>query len=178
MGSDVLLIIAIAALWSALWQSLGSATLVSGVAIGIVVAWLLARISGRPSDWCRMRAIIAYIGLLLWDLWLSSIKVAMDVITPTDRTNERLVEFKTRLTDPVSVATFASSITLTPGSLTVVYDEGPEPVLLIHLLYADDVDKELEQIRALEDRLISCSIKPPEKAETSDVEMPTTEASS
>jgi multicomponent Na+:H+ antiporter subunit E len=69
---------------------------------------------------------IFYVPYLLKEIILASVQVAYIVLHPRmlDLIDPQLIRFKTRLKRPVSRVSFAQSITLTPGTITVsVHDD-------------------------------------------------------
>ncbi|MBC8443885.1 MAG: Na+/H+ antiporter subunit E [Deltaproteobacteria bacterium] len=71
-----------------------------------------------PTIWIRF---IGYIPWLLYQVLLSNIHVLYLVLHPKmmDLIDPRIIQFKSRLTSDISLVTFANSITLTPGTITV-----------------------------------------------------------
>lgn len=71
-----------------------------------------------PAVWIRF---IVYIPWLLYQVLLSNIHVLYLVLHPKmmDLIDPRIIQFKSRLTSDISLVTFANSITLTPGTITV-----------------------------------------------------------
>jgi multicomponent Na+:H+ antiporter subunit E len=66
----------------------------------------------------KTRRFIAYVGWELWQIYLATIDVAKRVlgILPID---PRIIEFDTTLRSDFALTTFANSITLTPGTITI-----------------------------------------------------------
>lgn len=71
-----------------------------------------------PILWGRF---IMYMPWLLWQIVLSNIHVLKLVYSknPLERINPQMVYFKSRLKNDMALVTFANSITLTPGTITV-----------------------------------------------------------
>lgn len=73
--------------------------------------------------------------LFLWDLWTSSLQVAVAVLAPGDRTKPRLVIVPLRAKSDLEITLVGNFISLTPGTLTV--DVAPDGSrLLVHDLFA------------------------------------------
>jgi multicomponent Na+:H+ antiporter subunit E len=66
----------------------------------------------------KTRRFIVYVGWELWQIYLATIDVAKRVlgILPID---PRIIEFDTTLRSDFALVTFANSITLTPGTITI-----------------------------------------------------------
>ncbi|MDP3049715.1 MAG: Na+/H+ antiporter subunit E [Thermodesulfovibrionales bacterium] len=67
---------------------------------------------------------IKYIPWLLWQIILSNIHVAYLVLHPKMPIEPSLISFKTSLKKDISLVTFANSITLTPGTITLDIQAG------------------------------------------------------
>jgi multicomponent Na+:H+ antiporter subunit E len=75
--------------------------------------------------------------VFLWDLWNSSIQVALAVLSPSDRTKPRLVTIPLRAKSDLEITLVANFISLTPGTLSI--DVSPDRrTLLIHDIFAGD----------------------------------------
>jgi multicomponent Na+:H+ antiporter subunit E len=69
-------------------------------------------------------AFVTYLPWLLYQIWLANIyvvKVALS-INPSRKIDPHIVTFRTKLRSEMAVTTFANSITLTPGTITVHVD--------------------------------------------------------
>ena len=75
--------------------------------------------------------------VFLWDLWNSSVQVALAVLSPSDRTKPRLVTIPLRAKSDLEITLVANFISLTPGTLSI--DVSPDrKTLLIHDIFAGD----------------------------------------
>lgn len=93
---------------------------------------------GFPVE--RLGAGILYWPWLVWQIALSSVKVSAIILHPRLPIAPRLVRVSSGQRTPVGIATYANSITLTPGTLTVEIDD-PRHELVVHALTADTADE-------------------------------------
>lgn len=73
-----------------------------------------------------VKGMIIYLPWLLWEIVVASLQVAYVVLHPRmhEIIDPQLIHFQTSLKRPFSRVTFAQSITLTPGTITVgLYDD-------------------------------------------------------
>ncbi|MCA9560687.1 MAG: Na+/H+ antiporter subunit E [Myxococcales bacterium] len=98
----------------------------------------------RALAWLRLLARLSV------DLVTSSLRVAHDVLTPTQRALPRVVRVPLRLRHPHGVTLLANGISLTPGTLSLDADDGG---LWIHAMYAHDVDRVKADVRRLEEHV-------------------------
>jgi multicomponent Na+:H+ antiporter subunit E len=79
------------------------------------------QVSGKGREIIRL---IKYLPWLLYQIYLANIYVVKLALSPrmSDRLYPHIVKFRTKLNKDVSVFTFANSITLTPGTITVLVE--------------------------------------------------------
>jgi multicomponent K+:H+ antiporter subunit E len=120
---------------------------VLGVIIGLVVAHLSDRYwPGKP----RLKnpiAIVAYLGIVIKDIAVSSIDVAKLVLfSRGGDLQSQFITVPLDLRSPEAIAALAGTITLTPGTLSAdVSADGR--ALLIHCLNVDDPDAAVADIK-------------------------------
>ena len=76
------------------------------------------KIANLPELWL---GFAGYIPWLIWQVILANIHMLFIVLSPNmkNRINPKLIKFRSRIKDRVGLVTFANSITLTPGTITV-----------------------------------------------------------
>ncbi len=142
-----LVAIASALVFVFLLNSITLGGVVLGVIIGLVVAHLSDRYwPGKP----RLKnplAIVAYLGIVLKDIAVSSIDVAKLVLFHRGGDlQSRFITIPLDLRSPEAIAALAGTITLTPGTLSAdVSADGR--ALLIHCLNVDDPDAAVADIK-------------------------------
>ncbi|WP_440006426.1 Na+/H+ antiporter subunit E [Halomicrococcus sp. SG-WS-1] len=110
----------------------------TGAVSAAVVAGLLARVTfPRPAALRRsggrtVRAALA-LPVLIWEVAKANVAVAYAVLHPSLPVDPALEYYETDAESRTELATLASAITLTPGTVTVEADEG---TLLVHSLTA------------------------------------------
>jgi len=97
--------------------------------LGVVSCLLVAHFShdllffgDRKGSWPRgVLGLILYLPWLSWQILVANLQVAYVVLHPRmlDLIDPHLFRFTTTLKRPISRVTFAQSITLTPGTITV-----------------------------------------------------------
>ena len=79
----------------------------------------------------RLHWGVAYLLVLMWELYRSSFALSWMIVT--GRYNPRVVHFRTRLRTDIARAAVATSITVTPGTVTLEMDEDH---LIVHWIHA------------------------------------------
>lgn len=139
-------------LWLLLTGSLDPQELIVGALAALLVAGLAAG-SMRSLTACdqpaarRVAYAAAYVPYLLWQILLSNLDVARRVTNPALPISPGIVRVRTRLKSPLGRLFLTSSITLTPGTLTVETD-GPD-------LYIHWIDVTADGIEEASSRIVS-----------------------
>ncbi|WP_440991133.1 Na+/H+ antiporter subunit E [Haloarchaeobius baliensis] len=125
-----------------------------GLAVGLPIAYgirgIYAPTYGLRRSLSVLPAAAIYIGLFLWELVTANVDVAWRVLSPSMPIEPSVVEVPLRVESAVAITTIANSITLTPGTLTMDYDEERNS-LFVHALAATDEESVVEPIRRWED---------------------------
>ncbi len=136
--------VALFVLWLILTRSLDPQELMVGAVASVLVSLLVRQVAARlilcGASWPRRSAyLLAYVPYLFWNIVKSNIDVASRVVNPRLPIRPGIVRVKTRLKSPLGRLLLTSSITLTPGTLTVDI-EGDD--LFIHWIDVEGTDTE------------------------------------
>lgn len=127
--------LALAALWFALSGETGVLLLFFGVLSVLASVWLAARlqiIDRDASPWHRLPSLVVYHFWLLWQIIKSNIEVIGSVLLPGKAVDPGVVDLNISCRSDLAKTTFANSITLTPGTVTIDVDKG---VMTVHALH-------------------------------------------
>jgi len=99
------------------------------------------------SQLTEVGRFIRYLPWLFYQIYLANIHVLKIVLHPKmyERIDPRIIKFRTKLKKDMSLVTFANSITLTPGTITVLIKDGYYYVHAIDMQVAGDLPGEMEQ---------------------------------
>lgn len=117
--------------WLLFTASLETFSLVSGALGALLIAWsshgvfIASHEVSLNSFMPRPLLFVAYLGLLLWELYVASFIMLVAVVRGPawSKIHPRIVHFKTRMKSDLGRMVLANSITLTPGSITLDLDE-------------------------------------------------------
>ena len=116
-------------------------SLALGAVLGIAIPLLTAPWWPGKPRLQRPLALVPYLGIVLWDVVVSSIQVARIVLfMPPESIRSAFIPVETTLTSPEAIALLAGTITMTPGTLTADISADGR-VLLVHALHAPDPDE-------------------------------------
>lgn len=126
--------IVLTAAWCGLWGAVSVANVVSGLALSLGV---LASGVGTPGrGGIRLLPLLHLTWIVFVDLIRSMIGVAVEILTPTDHTEEAIIAVDVPAASSQHVLLLSVAITLTPG--TAVVDADPDSGrLYLHLLHLD-----------------------------------------
>jgi multicomponent Na+:H+ antiporter subunit E len=153
-----------------------------GLAVGVPIAYTFRRMYAPEIDLRRLAVAVgpalAYLVTFVVELVTANVDVAYRVLSPSMPIDPEMIELPLRVESDLAIATIANSITMTPGTLTLDYDE-ERNALYIHAIYCDDPAAVAEPIRTWEDyalRIFDESATPETAASEPHVYDPDTEA--
>lgn len=101
--------------------------------------------------------VAVYGGYIAVEIVKGALRIGADVLTPGLRISPAIVALPLQCETDLEISTMASSITITPGTITVgiAPRTGDQPpTLYVHALYGADRDEVLEGLRDMERRLL------------------------
>lgn len=137
LGYVLLLNILLAIVWMALQSTGGPSEFLTGLIASFILLALIHREYGR-----RVVASTSFVVFLLWSIVKSSIDVARLILSPHPGLDQAIVAIPLDATTDFEIALLATSITLTPGTLSVDVgaDATGQRVLYVHNLVTGDPD--------------------------------------
>lgn len=101
---------------------------------------------------------ISYLGYIGWAIVTGSVTIVTRVLRPGQYAQPMIVEIPLRCVTDLEVTLFASSITITPGTLVTAIAAGTStqpPVLFVHALFEDSEEAAMEGLYDMESRLLA-----------------------
>ncbi|WP_119393604.1 Na+/H+ antiporter subunit E [Salinibius halmophilus] len=140
--------------WAWLNESLSAGTLL----IAAILATLIPLITGRlQEDRPRVKRpikMVKYLALLLVDILKSNIAVVPMFLGRRSKLNSQFVAIPLSLKHPIPISILASSITLTPATVSVEVSEDLS-ILYVHVLNLQDAQSLIDNINNRYQRLLS-----------------------
>jgi multicomponent Na+:H+ antiporter subunit E len=117
------------------------------LSLGVLCSALIAVVSGdllihdvRPNRRLKKSwRFLLYVPWLIYQVIMANFHVAMLVIDPK-RIDPRIIRFRTKLKSDFAMVTYANSLTLTPGTITMDIDDGEFYVHALSKKVADDLE--------------------------------------
>jgi multicomponent Na+:H+ antiporter subunit E len=123
--------------WALVTGDFSSGNLVGGFAVGFAALWIAGGLFGAERYHARLVGAVGLFVYFLYDLVVSSLIVAWDVLTPRLRAQPCFVEMPLDARTDLEIMLTANLISLTPGTLSV--DVSPDRrTLLVHAMFARD----------------------------------------
>lgn len=130
-----LIVLLLALLWAAMTGTFSGLNLLLGAGFGSVAILLLRNTLAPPRALHKLRQLLSLMGLFLYELAASALRVAIVVLTPDLKSalNPAIIAFPLSVKTDVEITLLANLITLTPGTLSVDVSED-RSVLYVHTL--------------------------------------------
>jgi multicomponent Na+:H+ antiporter subunit E len=135
-------------LWTVLSDKRDAVHLATGLvgALVVVLSLALGR-SPQPARDPHPLRFLAYLPWLLLQILKSNIHVARLVLSRTPKIRPRFIRFQPRFADPRALTLLGTSITLTPGTLTVDIDQDEMIVHALDDASAADIEAQVMAVR-------------------------------
>ena len=145
----------LAVVWASLWGEFTLFSLGAGYIVGFIALWLVQPLIGTSGYFGRVFAWIKLIVMFLYDLVVSSLHVAVDVITPTHRSRPGVIEMPLDVKTDAGILLVTNLISPTPGTLSL--DISPDRKRLsVHVMFLDDPDALCKELKTgVEQRVIN-----------------------
>lgn len=136
----------LAVLWAAVVGSVDTPHLVVGFLLGYGVLWVSKPLLGDTDYFAKAPRAIAFAGFFAWELVLSNLRVAWDVLTPRAYRRPGVVAVPLDATTDVEITLLANLVTLTPGTLSLDVSDDRR-TLYVHAMFVDDPDELRREIK-------------------------------
>ncbi len=135
-------------LWMLLVNRLALGSLVMATILAIIIPHASAAYWPARPRLIRPLALLGYIGIVLYDVILSSFAVAKIILVmPSAQIKSAFITVPIDLSSSEAITVLAGTITMTPGTLTVDI-AADRRSLLVHSLHAPDPEAIRDQIKS------------------------------
>lgn len=151
------------AVWVMLWESLTWANVLGGMAVALLVVWMIPAHRQEFHMGFRPFAAVRLLGYFTWKLVEASGRLTWEIFTPRNHVNAAVVSVPLQCRIPGVATVVANMVSLTPGTVTIDIDED-EMVLFIHVLHLRTVEEERAEVLRLESMTLA-AFPPRDRAE-------------
>jgi len=138
--------IVLALTWAMLSGEINLPNLAAGFILGYIVLNIGHHAIGPSSYFGRVIKVIRFLGFFLKELFVSNIKLAQDVLTPTHHMEPRIIAVPLSIKNDAEITALANLISLTPGTLSLDVSSD-KSVLYVHFIYARDEERAIQDIK-------------------------------
>lgn len=121
--------------------------MVLGAFLAICITWITAPLSDPHPAIKKPLLALLYLGRVMKDIVISNFVVAKQVLRPNRLLKPAFVALPLDIEEPFPLAVLASTISLTPGTVSADFSDDMK-VLYIHALNLDDEAKLIADIKA------------------------------
>jgi multicomponent K+:H+ antiporter subunit E len=133
-------------LWLLMVNSLAPGQVLLGLFLGLGIPLLTHAFWPEQARISRPLPLLKYFLVLLFDILRSNMVVAARILGPSQKLSPGFFTFPLELEDDFAITILASTISLTPGTVTTHYD-AENRTLLIHALHLDDETEAIASIK-------------------------------
>ena len=132
--------------WLMLNNTISAGHIVLGSIFATLIPWLTQRF--WPEQVClgKWSTILKFSLLVGYDIIVSNIFVAKLILGKNSDLKPDFLEIPLEIRHPLGLSILASTISLTPGTVSVDLNDD-RSILIVHALHVDDVKAEIETIK-------------------------------
>lgn len=136
----------LAVLWLLMVNSFSVAHMLLGLALGLFIPFITRAFWPEQARVQHLLPLLRYFLVLLVDIVRSNLIVARRILWYPNQLTPGFVTFPLELDDDFAITILASTISLTPGTVSAHYDS-EAGTLLLHALHVTDEDELVRDIK-------------------------------
>ena len=137
----------LAVVWALFFGGFTWLTVLSGLAVGYAILWLLQPLKGaRSSYFKRVWYWAKLIVMFHYELVVSSFQVLWDIFTPAHLSKPAIIDMPLDVKTDTGILLVTNLISLTPGTLSIDVSEDRK-TLTLHVMFADDPEAVCRQLK-------------------------------
>lgn len=133
-------------IWLLLNNTFAAGHMVLGAVLAIVLPLLTRAFWPENIRMQHPVTFLKFIAVVLWDILIANIQVARLIMGNNRTLQSKFIEIPLEVTQPISISLLASTISLTPGTVSCdVSLEGDK--LIVHALHSPNPDEDIAEIK-------------------------------
>ncbi|MBB3183289.1 multicomponent K+:H+ antiporter subunit E [Halomonas fontilapidosi] len=136
----------LALLWLLMVNDFSMAHVLLGLALGVAIPVVTHAFWPEEAKIKRPLPLLRYLLVLLLDILRSNLVVALRILRPARHLRPGFFVYPLTLDDDFAITILASTISLTPGTVSLHYDSEAN-TLLVHALHLEDEAEAIASIR-------------------------------
>lgn len=146
----------LALIWAALTTDFKAENIFFGFCLSFFVLVMTSKVWSEEENSYIERTwlIIKFMGFILLETFVSSVKVARDVLRPRLTMKPGVIAIPLDVISDLEITLVANIISFTPGSLTLDVSEDRKQIF-VHTMFAEDIEGQRENIKKHIERRIA-----------------------
>lgn len=143
-----LLTVILLVIWLLVQMSFDFGNILMGLILGVIIPIYAVRFWPDAPEIKSYPKLLKYILVFLYDVVIANVQVAVWILGDKSKLKPRWVHIPMEIRHPFTITVFASTISLTPGTVSA-HISANRRLLIVHCL---NTDNEEETIRAIKER--------------------------
>lgn len=135
MKTRLWIILFLTLIWCGFSNNFHITNLLLGLLFSSFINFLIMR--GRLNFKISLYHLIILCSYTVWELLKSSIQVAWDILTPSDKSQPKLIKVPLYEHHPIAISMLSNLISLTPGTLAIDIKNENE-ALIVHIMFSQN----------------------------------------
>lgn len=135
-------------IWLLVQMSFSFGNILMGLILGIIIPIYAVRFWPDAPEIKSYSKLLKYIFVFLYDVIVANVQVAFWILGDKSKLKPRWVHIPMEIRHPFTITVFASTISLTPGTVSA-HISANRRLLIVHCLHTDN---EEETVRAIKER--------------------------
>lgn len=133
-------------LWCLAQMSTSPGNLIMGALLGLIVPLYTKRFWPDAPKVQKFSALLKYMLVFLYDVLIANLQVAWWILLPPGSLRPRFLYIPLEIEHPFVITVFASTISLTPGTVSA-HVSGDRKMLIVHSLNSEDDEALVTEIK-------------------------------
>lgn len=134
------------AIWVTVQMSFSPGNVIMGIILGMLIPLYTTRFWPDAPKVKNFTLLGRYLVIFLYDVLIANVQVAAWIVGPQEKLNSRFLYIPLDVTHPFTITVFASTISLTPGTVSS-HISGDRKLLIVHCLHTDDPEQTVAEIK-------------------------------
>lgn len=132
--------------WILVQMSASVGNLIMAAVLGIVIPLYTQKFWPNAPKVRKFGALFKYVLVFLWDVAVANLQVAYWILLPQHKLRPRFVYIPLEIEHPFVITVFASTISLTPGTVSA-HVSADRKMLIVHCLNTEDDQATVDGIK-------------------------------
>lgn len=133
-------------IWLLLNNTIAFGHVVLGSILAILIPWFTSGFWAQRVYFSNPKVFLKFSMIVLYDIIIANLTVAKQVIGSNDKLKPMFFNVPLDITHPLGISTLASTISLTPGTVSCDLSED-QSYLIVHGLVIDDEQEVIDEIK-------------------------------